>query len=84
MVFGPVIEVVKGGLIVDMGCGGFLPTSLVELRRVRDLQPYVGRVLDAKIIELDQPQQRGAVAPGVARGDPEGAAGRVPGEPQAG
>ena len=51
---GMVIEVVKGGLIVDIGLRGFLPASLVELRRVRDLQPYVGRELDAKIIELDK------------------------------
>jgi small subunit ribosomal protein S1 len=54
VVSGPVIEVVKGGLIIDIGLRGFLPASLVELRRVRDLQPYVGRVLDAKIIELDK------------------------------
>ncbi|MFM7093718.1 MAG: 30S ribosomal protein S1 [Actinomycetota bacterium] len=54
MVEGPVIEVVKGGLIVDIGLRGFLPASLVELRRVRDLQPYIGKVLQAKIIELDK------------------------------
>ena len=54
VVKGPVIEVVKGGLIIDIGLRGFLPASLVELRRVRDLQPYVGRVLDAKIIEPDR------------------------------
>ncbi len=54
VVSGPVIEVVKGGLILDIGLRGFLPASLVELRRVRDLQPYVGRSLDAKIIELDK------------------------------
>jgi len=54
VVRGQVIEVVKGGLIVDIGLRGFLPASLVELRRVRDLQPYVGRVLEAKIIELDK------------------------------
>lgn len=54
IVRGPVIEVVKGGLIVDIGLRGFLPASLVELRRVRDLQPYIGRVLEAKIIELDK------------------------------
>ncbi|MDA8261601.1 MAG: 30S ribosomal protein S1 [Actinomycetota bacterium] len=51
---GPVIEVVKGGLIVDIGLRGFLPASLVELRRVRDLTPYIGKVLEAKIIELDK------------------------------
>jgi len=54
VVSGPVIEVVKGGLILDIGLRGFLPASLVELRRVRDLQPYVGQKLDAKIIELDK------------------------------
>jgi small subunit ribosomal protein S1 len=54
VVEGPVIEVVKGGLIIDIGLRGFLPASLVELRRVRDLQPYVGRRLEAKIIELDK------------------------------
>jgi small subunit ribosomal protein S1 len=54
VVKGPVIEVVKGGLILDIGLRGFLPASLVELRRVRDLQPYVGKVLEAKIIELDK------------------------------
>ena len=54
VVQGTVIEVVKGGLIVDIGLRGFLPASLVELRRVRDLQPYIGKVLEAKIIELDR------------------------------
>ena len=54
VVKGLVIEVVKGGLIVDIGLRGFLPASLVELRRVRDLQPYIGMELEAKIIELDK------------------------------
>ena len=53
-VSGPVIEVVKGGLILDIGLRGFLPASLVELRRVRDLQPYIGQTLEAKILELDR------------------------------
>jgi small subunit ribosomal protein S1 len=51
---GPVIEVVKGGLILDIGLRGFLPASLVEMRRVRDLHPYVGRLLECRIIELDK------------------------------
>ncbi|MGA3216044.1 MAG: S1 RNA-binding domain-containing protein [Acidimicrobiales bacterium] len=59
VVKGLVIEVVKGGLIVDIGLRGFLPASLVELRRVRDLQPYIGKTLEAKIIELDKREQRG-------------------------
>src|SRR5918997_5812392 len=54
VVTGHVIEVVKGGLIIDIGLRGFLPASLVEMRRVRDLQPYVGMELEAKIIELDK------------------------------
>src|SRR6201987_4818201 len=52
IVKGPVIEVVKGGLILDIGLRGFLPASLVDLRRVRDLQPYVGKEIECKIIEL--------------------------------
>ena len=54
VVSGTVIEVVKGGLILDIGLRGFLPASLVEMRRVRELGPYIGRQLDAKIIELDK------------------------------
>ena len=53
-VTGTVIEVVKGGLIVDIGLRGFLPASLVELRRVRDLDPYIGQDIEAKVIELDR------------------------------
>jgi len=51
---GLVIEVVKGGLIVDIGLRGFLPASLVEMRRVRDLAPYIGQRITAKILELDR------------------------------
>lgn len=54
VVTGTVIEVVKGGLILDIGLRGFLPASLVEMRRVLDLAPYIGRELEAKIIELDE------------------------------
>ncbi|MEE8603600.1 30S ribosomal protein S1 [Euzebya tangerina] len=53
-VTGSVIEVVKGGLILDIGLRGFLPASLVEMRRVRDLHPYVGQELECKVIELDK------------------------------
>src|ERR687885_138351 len=54
VVEGTVIEAVKGGLILAIGLRGFLPASLVEMRRVRDRQPYVGQTLEAKIIELDK------------------------------
>ena len=71
VVSGLVIEVVKGGLIIDIGLRGFLPASLVELRRVRDLQPYVGKQLEAKIIELDKNRNNVVFEPpGMARGDP--------------
>jgi small subunit ribosomal protein S1 len=51
-VSGPVIEIVKGGLVLDIGVRGFLPASLVEFQRVRDLLPYVGKVLECKVIEV--------------------------------
>ena len=63
VVSGPIIEVVKGGLIVDIGLRGFLPASLVELRRVRDLQPYIGTQVHAKIIELPGGEPEGNPRP---------------------
>jgi small subunit ribosomal protein S1 len=51
---GEVIEIVRGGVIVDIGLRGFLPASLIELRRVSDLTPYLGKMIEAKIIELDR------------------------------
>ena len=60
---GPVIEVVKGGLILDIGLRGFLPASLVDLRRVRDLHPFVGTELEAKIIELDRNRNNVVLSP---------------------
>ncbi len=54
VVEGTIIEAVKGGLIVDIGLRGFLPASLVEMRRVRDLTPYIGQTIQAKILELDK------------------------------
>ncbi len=54
VVVGTVIEVVKGGLIVDIRLRGFLPASLIELRRVRDLTPYLGQEIEAKVLELDK------------------------------
>ena len=51
---GTVIEVVKGGLIVDIGLRGFLPASLVGLRRVCNLHPFIDSEIEAKVIELDR------------------------------
>ena len=53
-VTGEVIEVVKGGLILDIGLRGFLPASLVDLRRVKDLDMYMHTELEARIIEMDR------------------------------
>lgn len=51
---GVVVEAVKGGLIVDIGLRGFLPASLVDIRRVRDLSPYIGETIKVKVLELDK------------------------------
>jgi small subunit ribosomal protein S1 len=51
---GKVIEVVKGGLILDLGVRGFLPASLVDIRRVQDLDEFLGRELRCKVIELNR------------------------------
>ena len=51
---GTVIESVKGGLIVDIGVRGFLPASLIDVRRVKELSAYVGEEIEAKILELDR------------------------------
>ena len=51
---GEVIEVVKGGLILDIGLRGFLPASLVDLRRVKDLTAFMGTRIEARVIEMDR------------------------------
>ena len=53
-VVGRVIEVVKGGLILDLGVRGFLPASLVDIRRVQDLDEFMGKELRSKVIELNR------------------------------
>jgi small subunit ribosomal protein S1 len=51
---GAVIEVVKGGLIIDLGVRGFLPASLVDIRRVPNLDEYMGTTIECKVIELNR------------------------------
>ncbi len=51
---GKVIEVVKGGLILDLGVRGFLPASLVDIRRVQDLDEFLGQELRCQVIELNR------------------------------
>ena len=51
---GTVIEVVKGGLILDLGVRGFLPASLVDIRRVQNLDEFMGTKLECRVIELNR------------------------------
>jgi small subunit ribosomal protein S1 len=51
---GTVIEVVKGGLIIDLGVRGFLPASLVDIRRVPNLDEYLGQTIECRVIELNR------------------------------
>src|SRR4051812_21322921 len=53
-VIGTVIEVVKGGLIIALGVRGFLPASLVDIRRVPNLDEYLGTKIECKVIELNR------------------------------
>src|SRR5687767_15970274 len=50
----PVIEVVKGGLILDLGVRGFLPASLVDIRRVQNLDEFMSQKLECRVIELNR------------------------------
>jgi len=54
----PVIEEVKGGLIVDVGIRGFMPASHVERGYVSDLSRYVGREARCRVIEIDKYKNR--------------------------
>lgn len=51
-------EVVKGGLVVDVGIRGFIPASLVETHFVEDFSDYKGEPLEVLIEELDKTQNR--------------------------
>lgn len=54
LVCGKVVEVVRGGLIVDIGLRGFLPASLIDVKRVKDLSHYLGQEMQCKVIEMDR------------------------------
>ncbi|MGI1804780.1 30S ribosomal protein S1 [Exiguobacterium sp. TDN 0502] len=51
-------DIVKGGLVVDIGVRGFIPASLVERHYVEDFSDYIGRSIDVKVVELDQEKNR--------------------------
>ncbi len=54
-----IIEKVRGGLVAQIdGIRAFLPASQVDTRRVNDLDPYVGKPLDVKLIELNRKRNR--------------------------
>ena len=77
---GTVIEVVKGGLIIDLGVRGFLPASLVDIRRVPNLDEYMGTKIESKVIELNR--SRNNVVPQPPRRARGGAQGAAPGDPR--
>lgn len=51
-------EVVKGGLVVDVGLRGFIPASLVETYFVEDFSDYKNKTLTVKIVDFDKEQNR--------------------------
>ncbi|MGV3488068.1 MAG: 30S ribosomal protein S1 [Tuberibacillus sp.] len=53
-----IADVVKGGLVVDLGVRGFIPASLVERHFVEDFSDYKGQEMEVKIVELDQEKRK--------------------------
>ena len=51
-------DVVKGGLVVDLGVRGFIPASLVEDYFVESFDDYKGRTMTFKIVEMDEEKNR--------------------------
>lgn len=54
----PVTDIVKGGLVVDVGVRGFVPASMVEDHFVSDFSEYKGKTLAVKIIEIEPSENR--------------------------
>ncbi|MGB7366222.1 MAG: 30S ribosomal protein S1 [Carnobacterium jeotgali] len=54
----PVKEVVKGGLVVDVGVRGFVPASMVDVHFVEDFSSYKGQTLKFKIVEIEPSENR--------------------------
>jgi len=52
-IYATVADIVKGGLVVDLGVRGFIPASLVERHYVEDFSDYKGKELALKVIEID-------------------------------
>ncbi|MGG4454899.1 30S ribosomal protein S1 [Brevibacillus porteri] len=51
-------EVVKGGLVVDVGVRGFIPASMVERHFVEDFSDYKGKTLALKVVEMDKEKNK--------------------------
>jgi small subunit ribosomal protein S1 len=51
-------DVVKGGLVVDLGVRGFIPASLVESHFVEDFSDYKGKTLSLMVVEIDREKNR--------------------------
>lgn len=62
-VTGKVVEVVKGGIIMDVGIRGFVPYSQIDTKFVEDAKEYLGRELEAKVIECDKDKNRLLLSP---------------------
>lgn len=54
----PVTDVVKGGLVVDVGIRGFVPASMVDAHFVDDFSVYKGQTLGFKIVEIEPSENR--------------------------
>ena len=65
----PVVERVKGGLVVDIGVRGFVPATHVGNGKLRNIDKYVGEVLTVKIIELDRERRKVVLSNRVAEGE---------------
>jgi small subunit ribosomal protein S1 len=59
---GRVTQVVKGGLIVDVGLPAFMPASQTDLHRVEDLSEFVGKRVEVLVIEFNRPRKRAVVS----------------------
>ncbi len=57
VVEGKVMRKIKGGLLVDIGVPVFLPASQVDVRRPADIGEYIGRVIKAQILKIDEPRR---------------------------
>lgn len=61
-VHGRVSEVVKGGLLVDVGLQAFMPASQTDIHRVNDLSQLVGQEIDVYVVELSRQRRRAVVS----------------------